>query len=53
MSLKEFKIGWFATILGTGGVAIASLMYFPLLSLALTYLLTAIFALLTAIWLEK
>ena len=53
MNLKEFKIGWFATIIGTGGVAIASLMYFPLLSLALTYLLTVVFALLTVIWLAK
>ncbi|AAB90885.1 MULTISPECIES: tellurite-resistance/dicarboxylate transporter [Archaeoglobus] len=53
MSLKEFKIGWFATILGTGGVAIASLPYFPVLSVVLTYLLTAIFVILTAVWLAK
>lgn len=53
MSLKEFRIGWFATILGTGGVAIASLPYFPALSVVLTYLLTAIFVVLTAVWLAK
>ncbi len=53
MNLREFKIGWFATILGSGGVALASLHFIPLLSLALAYILTVVFAVLTAIWVAK
>ncbi|WP_457590608.1 tellurite-resistance/dicarboxylate transporter [Geoglobus sp.] len=51
--LKGFRIGWFATILGSGGVALASLQYFPILSILLAYILTAIFVVLSVLWLIK
>ncbi len=53
MRTKEFNISWFATILGTGGVALASQPFFPVLTLALTYILTPIFLFLNIIWLAK
>ncbi len=53
MNLREFNVSWFATILGSGGVAIAFLSIYPALSWILTVALTAIFALLTCIWFAK
>lgn len=51
--VKEFNVASFATILGSGGVALASLHYFPILSVVLTYALTAIFIILSVIWILK
>ncbi|MBO8183752.1 MAG: hypothetical protein H0Z28_13350 [Archaeoglobus sp.] len=51
--LRDFNVSWFATILGSGGVALASLPFYPLLTLALTYILTFVFAILTLIWVAK
>jgi len=53
MKIKKFNVGWFALILGSVGVALASLSLFPTLSWILAYLLTAIFAVLTIIWIAK
>ncbi len=53
INLREFNVSWFATILGSGGVAIAFLSIYPALSWILTVALTAIFALLTCIWFAK
>jgi len=48
-----FNISWFATILGSGGVALASMLFYPILTLVLTYILTIVFVFLTAIWITK
>ncbi len=53
MNVKDFKIGWFAIILGSGGVALASLPFFPALTKLLAYILTAVFVILTALWILK
>lgn len=52
-NLRNFNISWFATILGSGGVALVSLPFYPQLTLVLTYLLTFVFAILTLIWIAK
>ena len=49
LEAKRFPIAAFGSILGTGGVALASLAYSPGFALLLTYLLTALFVLFTAI----
>ncbi len=53
MKLKEFNVSWFATILGSGGVAIAFLPFYPMLSYILTLVLTLIFVILSIIWFAK
>ena len=53
MEIKQFPIATFGSILGTGGVALASLTFLPDLALLLTYLLTALFALFTALLATK
>lgn len=52
-NLRDFNISWFATVLGSGGVALVSLPFYPQLTLVLTYLLTFVFAVLTLIWIAK
>ncbi len=53
MKLKNFNISWFATVLGSAGMALTSLPYYPQLTLVLTYILTLVFAVLTSIWIAK
>lgn len=49
LDVRRFPIAAFGSILGTGGVALASLAYLPELALLLTYLLTALFLLFNAL----
>ena len=53
MEIKQFPITAFGSILGTGGVALASLTFLPDLALLLTCLLTALFVLFTALMAAK
>ena len=53
LEIKQFPIATFGSILGTGGVALASLTFLPGLALLLTYLLTALFVLFTALLAAK
>jgi len=53
MNVEKFNISVFGTILGIGGVALASAQFLPLLTFALAYLLTALFVLFTALFLVR
>ena len=53
MEIKNFSNTVFGSILGTGGVALASQTFAPLLTLFLTYLLSALFILFTGLFVLK
>ncbi len=53
MKIKDFSVTTFGVILGTGGVALASQPFVPALTLLLTYLLSALFVLFTALLAAK
>ncbi len=53
MEIKNFPITSFGVILGTGGVALASQLFVPPLTTLLTYFLSALFALFTALLAAK
>ena len=53
MEIKKFPITVFGSILGTGGVALASQAFAPLLTVFLTYLLSALFVLFTGLFVLK